>query len=110
MERHTGRGYGGETYRGQKVTGGRETYRRNLQGVKRLIGLETYMRNIQEWRDIQGEGGERDRQEYRDSQKVGGGSETYIKRNLQGVGRKNLQWVETKSRQKHLKSERIRGE
>lgn len=47
-------GDGGETYRGQKVTGGRETYRRNLQGVKRLVGLETYMRNIQEWRHIQG--------------------------------------------------------
>lgn len=44
----------GETYRGQKVTRGRETYRRNLQGVKRLRGFETYMRNIQEWRDIQG--------------------------------------------------------
>lgn len=56
---------GGETYRGQKVTGGRETYRRNLQGVKRLIGLETYRRSIQEWRDIQGGETSRSTETYR---------------------------------------------
>lgn len=91
VERHTGRGYGGETYRGQKVTGGRETYRRNLQGVKRLIGLETYRRSIQEWRDIQGGETSRSTETYRrggdlqSGEETYRGSETYIKRNLQGV-------------------------
>lgn len=71
---------GEKTYRGQKVTGGRKTYRRNLQGVKRHTGLETYMRNIQEWRDIQGG---RDRQEYRDLQKRG---EIYrVEKKLTGI-------------------------
>lgn len=79
MERHTGRGYGGETYRGQKVTGGRETYRRNLQGVKRLIGLETYMRNIQEWRDIQEGETDRSTETYRKGERF-----TEWRRNLQG--------------------------
>lgn len=83
---------GEKTYRGQKVTGGRKTYRRNLQGVKRHTGLETYMRNIQEWRDIQG--GETDRstltyrrdgEDLQSGEETYRGSETYIKRNLQGV-------------------------
>lgn len=84
---------GEKTYRGQKVTGGRKTYRRNLQGVKRHTGLETYMRNIQEWRDIQG--GETDRstltyrrdgEDLQSGEETYRGSETYI--NFKFLGRK----------------------
>lgn len=86
----------------EKLTGDRETYRRNLQGVKRFIGEtckigETYRRNIHKWRDIQG------RETYRSGETYMGGGDDLQK------GEKFTEWLRNLQGYRDLHKKKLTG-